>query len=177
MAKKFPIDEFDSATVHGGRHRARRTARDRVIEWLRLFIAAAIVAGVGFGLMKIVDGATVFDGYIPGAAASPSASSSVGPAVSVLDGGGNDLAGKAGQLLKDEGFNVVDASTLLDANKKPVSIKVSTVVIVDEIFRAQAESVAAKLGSKSTPAVIVSPEFKGPITVVLGADYKIPAAN
>ena len=50
MAKKFPLDEFDSATVHGGRHRARRTAKDRVLEWIRIFVAAALVAAAADAL-------------------------------------------------------------------------------------------------------------------------------
>lgn len=179
MAKKFPIDEFDSAAVHGGRHRARRTAKDRVLEWIRIFVAAAVVAGLGYGTLKLVESSNVFDGYLPTGNPSPSASVQALPGVTVLDGAaGNDggeseeLAANAGQLLKDAGFNVLGASTLVDADKKPISIEITIVVITDELFRGDAESIAAKLGS---PEVIVSPEFAGPITVVLGADYTPPA--
>lgn len=171
MAKKFPIDEFDSAAVHGGRHRARRTAKDRVFEWVRIFVAAILVAGIGYGVLKFVENSNVFDGYLPGSNPSPSASSQSLPEVSVLDGGGAELAAPAGQLLKDAGFNVTGASKLVDANKKPVAIETTVVVITDEIFRADADGIAAKIGN---PQVIVSPEFAGPITVVLGADYVLP---
>lgn len=171
MAKKFPIDEFDSAALHGGRHRARRTAKDRVLEWLRIVIAAALVAGVGYGVLKLVENSSVFDGYLPSSNSSPSASAQALPEVTVLDGGGAELAAPAGQILKDAGFNVIGASVLVDADKKPVDIQNTVIVITDELFRADAESIAAKLGS---PAVIVSPEFAGPITVVLGADYALP---
>jgi hypothetical protein len=169
MAKKFPIDEFDSATEHGGRHRARRTAKNRVFEWLRIFVAAAIVAGLGYGSLKLIEGSSVFDGYLPSSNSSPSASAQALPEVSVLDGGGLELAAPAGQLLKDAGFNVIGASVLVDADKKPVAIETTIVVITDELFRADAESIAGKLGS---PEIVVSPEFAGPITVVLGADYQ-----
>ena len=171
MAKKFPIDEFDSATVHGGRHRARRTAKDRIYEWLRIFVAAAVVAGVGYGTLKYVENSSVFDGYLPSSNSSPSASTDSRPAVVVLDGGNENLSGPAGQLLKDAGYNVTGASVLVDANKKPVKIKTTVITITDELFRADAEAIAAKIGN---PEVVISPEFAGPITVVLGSNYKLP---
>ncbi|MEY4971081.1 MAG: hypothetical protein RLZZ404_7, partial [Actinomycetota bacterium] len=120
MAKKFPIDEFDSATVHGGRHRARRTAKDRIYEWVRIFVAAAVVAGVGYGTLKYVENSSVFDGYLPSSNSSPSASTDSRPGVVVLDGGDENLSGAAGQILKDAGYNVTGASVLVDADKKPV---------------------------------------------------------
>ncbi len=171
MAKKFPIDEFDSATSHGGRHRARRTAKDRIVEWLRVFVAAALVAGVGYGAMKFVESSSVFDGYLPSSNSSPSASIDSRPAVTILDGGGNELAVKAGQLLKDSGYNVTGASVLVDSDEKPVRIETTVVTITDELFRADAEAIAAMIGY---PEVLVSPEFAGPITVVLGMNYKFP---
>ena len=172
MAKKFPIDEFDSATVHGGRHRARRTAKDRVYEWLRIFIAAAVVAGVGYGTLKFVENSSVFSGYLPNSNSSPSASADTRPGVVVLDGGDENLSGAAGQILKDAGYNVTGASVLVDANKKPVKIKTTVITITDELFRADAEAIAGKVGN---PEVVISPEFAGPITVVLGSNYKLPA--
>lgn len=172
MAKKFPIDEFDSATVHGGRHRARRTAKDRVFEWIRIFVAAALVAGFGYGLLQYVQNSSVFEGYLPSGNSSPSASAETRPAVVILDGGKEDLAAKAGQILKDSGYNVTGASKLVDADKKPVLIETTVITITDELFRADAEAIAAKIGG---PAVMVSPEFAGPITVVLGSNYKLPA--
>jgi hypothetical protein len=172
MAKKFPIDEFDSATVHGGRHRARRTAKDRIFEWIRIFVAAALVAGVGYGGLKFIENSSVFDGYLPSSNPSPSASVESRPAVVVLDGGKEDVAAKAGQLLKDAGYNVTGASKLVDANKKPVLIQTTVVTITDELFRSDAEAISKMIGN---PEVVVSPEFAGPITVVLGSNYKLPA--
>jgi hypothetical protein len=172
MAKKFPIDEFDSATVHGGRHRARRTAKDRVFEWIRIFVAAALVAGVGYGTLKFVENSSVFDGYLPSSNSSPAASISAKPGVTVLDGGGENLSGAVGNLLKDAGYNVTETAALVDAKNKPVKIKTTVVTITDDLFRADAEAIAAKIGN---PEVVVSPEFAGPIPVVLGSNYKISA--
>lgn len=171
MAKKFPIDEFDSATVHGGRHRARRTAKDRVLEWIRIFLAAAVVAGGGYGGLKFVENSSVFDGYLPSSNSSPAASISAKPGVTVLDGGDENLAGGAGRLLKDAGFNVTETAILVDATNKRVKIKTTVVTITDDLFRADAEAIAAKIGN---PEVVISPEFAGPITVVLGSNYKLP---
>jgi co-chaperonin GroES (HSP10) len=171
MAKKFPIDEFDSATVHGGRHRARRSAKDRVLEWIRIFVAAALVAGLGYGGLKFVENSSVFDGYLPSSNSSADASISAKPGVQVLDGGDENLAGDAGRLLKDSGFNVTETGILVDANDKRVKIKTTVVTITDELFRADAEAIAAKIGN---PEVVISPEFAGPITVVLGSNYKLP---
>lgn len=172
MAKKFPIDEFDSATVHGGRHRARRTAKTRVLEWVRIFVAAALVSGLGYGTLKFIENSSVFSGYLPSSNSSPMASADAKPGVTVLDGGNENLAGAAGEILKEAGFNVLGASVLVDANKKPVKIKTTVITISDDLFRAEAEAIAAKIGS---PEVVVSPEFAGPITVVLGSNYKLPA--
>jgi hypothetical protein len=171
MAKKFPIDEFDSATVHGGRHRARRTAKDRVLEWIRIFVAAALVAGLGYGTLKFVENSSVFDGYLPSSNSAADANVSAKPGVQVLDGGDKNLASDAGRLLKESGFNVTETAILVDANNKRVKIKTTVVTITDELFRADAEAIAAKIGN---PEVVVSPEFAGPITVVLGSNYKKP---
>jgi hypothetical protein len=141
------------------------------VEWLRVFVAAAVVAGAGYGALKFVESSSVFDGYLPSSNASPSASVDSRPEVKVLDGGGNDLAGKAGQLLKDSGYNVTGASVLVDADEKPVKIETTVITITDELFRADAEAIASIIGY---PEVLVSPEFAGPITVVLGANYIIP---
>ena len=172
MSKKFPIDEFDSVTATGGRHRAVRTAKDRVLEWLAVFAAAVLIGGLGYLGLKFVESSSVFDGYLPSGNPSPAASAQALPEVAVLDGGGKEMATVAGQILKDAGFNVAQASVLVDAENKPVAIDKTLVVITDEIFRADAEQVAAKIGGSE---VLVSPQFPGPIAVVLGADYLPPA--
>ncbi|MFM6971663.1 MAG: LytR C-terminal domain-containing protein [Rhodoluna sp.] len=173
MAKKFPIDEFDSVTEAGGRHRVRRTAKIRIFEWLRLFVVAIVIAGLGYGGLKLIESTSVFDGYLPSSNSTPSPTSSAGIAVTVLDGGGKNLAGQAGQLLADAGFTITKASKLVDASKQPVAIDTTVVVIVDEIFRDEGNTLAMKLKMATTPAVIVSPEFEGPVTLVLGKDYKV----
>ncbi|WP_296630407.1 LytR C-terminal domain-containing protein [Rhodoluna sp.] len=167
MAKKFPIDEFDSATQHGGRHRVRRTAKDRVYEWVRIFVAAAVIAVIGYGALKLVESSTVFDGVLPQPSASASQSA---PGVKLLDGTAVEAkVTKASTALIDGKFNFLGAAKLQDADGTQISIEKTLIVITDEVFRSQASEVAALFGDAP---IQVSTEFAGPITVVLGKDFK-----
>jgi hypothetical protein len=172
MPKNFPIDEFDSAISGGGRHRAARTARDQVREWLRVVVAAAVISVGGYLSLSLIGQSSVFAGYIPSINPNPTASTQALPEVSVLDGGGAELGAAAGQVLRDAGFNVTGASVLVDSDSKPIATAETVVLITDEIFTAAATDIAAKIGN---PKVMVSTQFPGPITVVLGADYALPA--
>ena len=167
MAKKFPIDEFDSATQHGGRHRVRRTGKDRLFEWVRIFVAAAVIAVLGYGGLKLVESSTVFEGVLP----APSASASdAAPGVKLLDGTGVDAkVAKASTVLIDGKYNFLGAAKLQDANNKPIAIEKTLIVITDEVFRSQATEIAALFANAP---IQVSTEFAGPITVVLGKDFK-----
>ena len=167
MAKKFPIDEFDSATQHGGRHRVRRTAKDRLFEWVRIFVAAALIAVVGYGALKLVENSTVFDGVLPQPTASASQSA---PGVKLLDGTGVEAkVTKASTALLDAKYNFLGAASLQDSAGKQISIDVTLIVITDEVFRSQASEVSTLFGNAP---IQVSKEFAGPITVVLGKDFK-----
>ena len=180
MAKKFPLDEFDAASVHGGRHRARRTGKDRALEWVKIFGAGILVAGAAWGVLKVADASSVFEGVISNASPSPTATEDARPGVAVVDGSGktDDAKIAAGQLfaadLETAGFNVLNWSALEDADGKPITIETSTIVITDELFRAEAEEMAKLLGS---PLVTVSDQFAGPITIVLGTEYEIPVTE
>lgn len=172
MPKNFPIDEFDSAISGGGRHRAARTAKDRIREWLRVVVAAAVISLGGFLGLTFIGQSSVFAGYIQSINPTPAASTQALPEVSVLDGGGAELGAAAGQALRDAGFNVVGAAVLVDSEAKPIATARTVILITDEIFTADGNAIAAKIGN---PQVMVSTQFPGPITVVLGADYVIPA--
>lgn len=180
MAKKFPLDEFDAAASHGGRHRARRTAKDRVLEWTKIIGAGILVAGLSWGVLKVADASSVFEGVISIASPSPTVSEDARPGVAVVDGSGKTSEAKiaAGQLfaadLETAGYKVLNWSALVDAENEPITIETSTIVIIDELFRAEAEELAKLLGS---PLVTVSDQFAGPITVVLGTEYSIPVEN
>lgn len=169
MAQKFPIDEFDSVTAHGGRHRAKRTAKDRVFEWMRLFVAATVVAGSAYFGLNLVENASVFSGEVSAPAPSVVATTN-DPGVTVLDASGREgLAGKVAHLLLDAQFNVLTAANAIDFENQPVEADETVVFINDETAKAEATKVAAKLGKF---AVEVSTNYPGPITVFLGSDYK-----
>ena len=171
MPKNFPIDEFDAAISGGGRHRAARTAKDQVREWLKVVVAAALISAGGYLGLSFIGQSSIFAGYIPSINPSPAASIQSLPEVSVLDGGGAELGAAAGQILRDAGFNVTGASVLVDSDSEPITTADTVVLITDEIFTAEATEIAAKIGN---PKVMVSTQFPGPITVVLGADYVLP---
>ena len=108
MSQKFPIDEFDSAAIEGGRHRARRTSRDRIREFLRVAVAASIFGLVAIGGLKIVDGTVAFN---PADLVAPSPSTAATSVkltgVTVIDGTGQlGLASKTAHKLLDAGWNV-----------------------------------------------------------------------
>ena len=169
MAQKFPIDEFDSVAAHGGRHRAKRTPKDRVFEWTRIFVAATVVAGSAYFGLNIVENASVFTGEVS-APASSAAATTTDPGVTVLDASGKDgVAGTVAHLLLDAGFNVITAANAVDFENQPVESEQTIVFINDEAAKAEATKVAAKLGKV---AVEISANYPGPITVIVGLDYK-----
>jgi hypothetical protein len=167
MAQKFPIDEFDAVELHGGRHRERRTAKHRLIEWVRIFVAAAVVAGAGYGVLKIVDNATMYTGDISFGTASQ-APAITDPGVNVLDGKVGDLGAKVGEALRTAGFNVLTAINLVDSNDNLIKVKATTIFITDEAFNAEASDLAKAIGDYP---IVVSTKYAGPITLVLGEDF------
>ena len=167
MAQKFPKDEFDSATVHGGRHRARRTKRDRVREFVRVLLAATVVGLCSIIGLKIVDGSVVIDpSELVQASPSASTSSVKATGVTILDATGQTgLASQVAHDLLDAGWNVLTADNVAAS---PVPEK-TQVLISSPQFEAASKSLLKTLGDYE---VQVSVNFSDPITVVLGADFK-----
>ncbi len=166
MSQKFPTDEFDSAPAHGGRHRARRTKRDRVREFLRIMAVAAIFGFVALIGLRIADGSVVInpaDLIDP----SPAVTSTVkSTPVTVLDGTAQvGLASKVAHQLLDAGWNVITADNL-----NPVSPVTETKIFIsNEEFESATKTLVKTLGKYS---VEVSGQYSDPITVVLGDDFK-----
>jgi len=164
MAKKFPNDEFDFVTPGGGRHRARRTKRDRVREFVRVLVAAAAVAGLGLFGLRILDSGVKFD-----ISTAPTTSSVVNlttVGVTVLDStDAAGLASKVAHKLLDAGWNVLTADNLSDGTKHETTI----VYISDEANRSEAKRLLKTLGKF---AIETSDAYSDPITVVLGPDFK-----
>lgn len=166
MTQKFPSDEFDSAPAHGGRHRARRTKRDRVREFMRIMAVAAIFGFIALIGLRIADGSVVInpaDLIDP----SPVATSSVKTTpVTVLDATSQPgLASKVAHELLDAGWNIMTADNLVITD--PVSQTVIYISSAD--FESASKSLKKTLGNYS---VEVSGLYADPITVVLGDDFK-----
>lgn len=164
-SKTFPTDELDSLAPHGGRHRARRTSRDRVREFIRVLAAAAIVAGLGLFALRLVDSSVQFDiGTLPTAA--PVSNLNTSPGVTVLDN--SDADGAASTLahkLLDKGLNVLTAANYTSST----AVENTVILISDEQYRSVARKVVKIMGNYP---IQVTAEFVDPVTVVIAEDYK-----
>jgi hypothetical protein len=164
MSKKFPTDEFDFLEPHGGRHRARRTKRDRAREFTRILVVAAVAGIIGLGGLRIIDSGVQFDGSALPTASAAAEVISVG--VTVLDSTDTDgLASSTAQKLVDAGWNVLTADNLNDGLTRETTI----VYIASEDNRSDAKKVLKTLGKYS---IEVSSSYTDPITVVLASDFK-----
>ena len=170
MADTFPQDEFDAAPIHGGRHRIRRTAKHRILEFLKIAAYSAIVALIGWVGLKGIDSLNFFSDNTtvkiqPVVAVQE-------PIVVVLDGTNQTgFATKWAATLSNAGYNVASAANYTPATGGQVS---TTVVYVRSTSdQTKAEVIANKLVLTSGKvAVQLSTEFSDAITVVLGTDLK-----
>lgn len=165
QAKKFPTDVFDSAPEHGGRHRARRTKRDRFREFTRVIVVAASVAALGLVALRVVDSSVQFDiGTLPTAA--PVTNTAPAPGVTVLDA--TDAAGAASKLahdLLDAGLNVLTA----DNYSGETEVSNTVLYISEEKYRTVAKKALKTMGKYP---IEVSTDFVDPVTVIIGSDFK-----
>ena len=170
MADTFPKDEFDAAPVHGGRHRIRRTAKHRILEFFKIASFSALVALVGYVGLKGIDSLNFF---------SDNTAVNTQPVVAVqeslvvvLDGTNQaGLATKWATTLSNAGYNIATA-----ANYEPATggqVETTAVFIRSSADQATAAAIAKKLTlATGTVSVQLSPEFADAITVLLGTDLK-----
>lgn len=170
MANKFPIDEFDSAPAHGGRHRQLRTFSARIREFIKLFVISLVVAGVGYLGLQWVQSANVFDGFIAGQSSETGSTSKT--KVKVFDGTSENLAGtEVAKTLFLAGYEVGSAQNLVDSANSEVVVEKSTILITDEKYRTIANKISSETGIK---LIEVTADYPDPLTVVVGADFVIP---
>ena len=169
MADKFPVDEFDAAPQHGGRHRIRRTARHRVAEFVKIVAISAAVALLGYGGLKAIDSLNVFDGT--NVAQNPVVEDQSRPIVVVLDGTTTKgLASKWAVKLANN-YNVSTAANYVQASGGQVTA--TTVYYAQSADAATAAAIAKVISTKTgKAAVTTSSDFPDAITVVLGTDLK-----
>lgn len=165
---EFPRDEFDAAPSHGGRHRVRRTARNRVLEFLKIASYSAVVALLGFVGLKAIDSLNFFDAS--SVVTTQPVVEKLKPLVVVLDGTAkNGNATAVAEALLNAGYNVGTAANYMPASGGRLTD--TTVYYLSEGDQALAQAIAKKI---STAQVVVeakvSAEFNDAITVVLGTD-------
>ncbi|MFM6977166.1 MAG: LytR C-terminal domain-containing protein [Micrococcales bacterium] len=165
---EFPRDEFDAAPIHGGRHRVRRTARHRVLEFLKIAAYSAVVAVLGFVGLKAIDSLNFFDTNT--VVATQPVVETLKPLVVVLDGTTKDgNATAVAKTLLNAGYNVGTAANYLPATGGQVST--SAVYYLSANDQALAQAIAKKLSTSTvTLKASMSAEFTDAITVVLGTD-------
>ena len=168
MADKFPKDEFDAAPMHGGRHRIRRTARHRVLEFLKIAAYSAVVAALGYVGLKAIDSLSFFD--TNSVVATQPVVEKLKPLVVVLDGTTKDgNATAVAKVLLNAGYNVGTAANYVPATGGQVSV--TGVYYLSAADQALAEAIAKKISTaKVLVKATISSEFTDAITVVLGSD-------
>jgi hypothetical protein len=170
MSQKFPLDEFDSAVAHGGRHRVRRTPKIRALEFLRIVVVALIVAVIGYFGLKWVDSANLFS---PSASPMPTISVTdvaKGLEITVLDATATTgTSDKVATTLVDAGFNVVSAGELGGEISSKSEVAETIVYYFNVGDKAAAAVIAKALGAYP---VEQSTAYAGAVTVVIGADFK-----
>ncbi len=165
---EFPRDEFDAAPIHGGRHRVRRTAIHRVLEFLKIAAYSAIVALVGFVGLKAIDSLNFFD--TNSVVVTQPVVEKLKPLVVVLDGTSKDgIATAVAKTLLNAGYNVGTAANYVPASGGQVSVSAVYYLSADD--KALADAIAKKLSTaKVQMKATISSEFSDAITVVLGSD-------
>jgi len=170
MAKKFPHDEFDDVASHGGRHRVRRTARIRALEFLRILVAAIVVAALAYVGLKFVDAGNLFTSSTTPVAKVSETDIAKGLEITVLDATGvTGTADIAAKKLVDAGFNVVAASELAGDNSTKAKVPNTVVYYFDKADKLAAAIIAKRLGAFP---VKQSTAYAGAVTAVLGSDFK-----
>ena len=169
MADKFPVDEFDAAPMHGGRHRIRRTAKHRVLEFIKIATISAAVALIGFGGLKLIDNLNAFDSTT--VVAAQTTDELTRPVVVVLDGtSATGLATKWATKLSNN-YNVAAAANFVPATGGQVTA--TTVFYRDAADASTASAIAKLIATKTGTAVVTqSSDFTDAISVVLGTDLK-----
>jgi len=162
MAKDKPVDAFDLLDAdfeHVGRHRARKTAKDRLVELAWLALASVLLSGSGwFGL-----------NYLAAQTANPQPTHVIingvdmSIPITVIDESGTRKYGAAtGQTLLDAGL-VVPYTRYLKQ-----TLPSSIINIQDESYRALAKKIVKVLGNMK---IVLKTGAKYPIEVRLGQDY------
>ena len=159
--KADALDLLKPDYKHVGKHRARRTAKDRWLSFLSLVLASVVLSTGGYlGLQSAVS-----------ALATPTPTKNVvngidlSTPITVIDGTGTrKYAMRIGQQLQDAKL-VVPYSRTLD-----MTLDKSSIAIQKEEYTALAKRIQLIIGKLP---IVVNKDAKYPIEVRLGLGYKI----
>lgn len=192
MAKTFPPDRFDSIPEDLTRVGAHRAPPRRGRGWITFAWAALatgiLVAGGVIALSLFTDSINIDLPFTPGPAASVDASptSSVAEtaapqqdpniAITILNGTGTQgLANTVGDDLVARGWAGAAIGVGSRANAGADDVTSTVVFYSDPINEAAARALVADLG---VGEIRFGEEYPAsPVTVLLGADYQVPAAG
>lgn len=166
MARPKNPDALDLLAAdyeHVGRHRARRTARDRWTELAWLALASALLSAAGYYGLQ----------YAAALVSSPQPTHRIvngvdlSTPITVIDGSGTrKYASRVGQMLLDADL-VVPYSRTIDQK-----LKASVIDIQSEDYRALAKRIQVIVGNLP---IKLDKTAKYEIEVRLGPDYVLPA--
>jgi hypothetical protein len=174
-----PHDSFDDLPADLVRRGVHRGPRPRGRGWVTFAwaaLATGVLVGLGvLGLFVVNNGLQLGTSPIdpaPSETPTPTVLPTVDPSLSVTILNGTTIEGlatRAGGQATDGGWSVG-----IEANASTTDVTVTTVYYVDAAQEGAAKGLAATLGGVATA---VSSQFEGDtLTVVLGTDYKDPAA-
>jgi len=189
MAKDFPVDEFDSVTAIGGRHRAKRTFRSRLASLARYAAMTAVLAGVAVVALNITSAGSDLGNIAAPSGQGLSGFNANGLGVTVIDATDKKgLASKVASSLFDDGWNVLSAVNLNLPTPKgaatgsipaPTPTPAATgavdpsgttvVYVTTNAAKSAANDVLKTIG---TYKIVQSETYADPITIVLGNDFK-----
>jgi len=159
--KADAIDLLKPDFKHVGRHRARRTAKDRWLEFFALALASVLLSGGGYlGLQSAMS-----------SIATPTPTKNIvngvdlNTPITVIDGTGTrKYAMRIGQLLQDAKFVVPYSRTL------EIDLPKTLITIQKEEFRPIALRIQKVIGKLP---IVVKADAKYPIEVRLGLGFTV----
>jgi hypothetical protein len=159
--KADAIDLLKPDFKHVGRHRARRTAKDRWLEFFALALASVLLSGGGYlGLQSAMS-----------SIATPTPTKNIvngvdlNTPITVIDGTGTrKYAMRIGQLLQDAKFVVPYSRTL------EIDLPKTLITIQKEEFRPIAKRIQKVIGKLP---IVVKADAKYPIEVRLGLGFTV----
>lgn len=156
-------DEFDTASGIGGRHLAPKRPLDYVVSFLTLTMLSALLAGGGILGLRLIDTGVILSGLVAARDGIPQME------IAIVDGTNTGKAQEIGEMLRQDGWNIVSAISLSDLDPALQPATSTLIFLSDESYRSDA---AGLLANFEGAPIEVSDQFPSPVTVLIGTDYQ-----